>query len=279
MGRKLGGKLSEEQKLKISLALRGRSSTRIGFHHTEETKAKLRMFNLGNKRGLGYKHTCEAKQRMSISRMGHPVSAETKERISQSRKISPLCKGRNRPLESYQLQGLKLLGNKFGLGYRHTPEAKEKISLANIGNQRTLGYHHTGEARLKIGEASRQRWNTPSYRDIVVRNWIKAIHKRPTKPESKVLGAVTLLNLPFIYNGNRGDFIISGKCPDFINCNGKKAIIEVFGNYWHRRIEEIERKQLFGKYGFKTLILWGDHIRELSIEALAKEIETFSNSC
>jgi len=30
-----------------------------------------------------------------------------------------------------------------------------------------------------------------------------------------------------------GSLIIRGKCPDFVNVNGRKLIIEVFGDYWH----------------------------------------------
>ncbi len=53
-----------------------------------------------------------------------------------------------------------------------------------------------------------------------------------------------------------GQFILSGKCPDFININGKKIIIELFGNYWHKSEDPKIRKDIFGRYGYKTLIIW-----------------------
>ena len=66
------------------------------------------------------------------------------------------------------------------------------------------------------------------------------------------------------YVGN-GEVIIGGLNPDFININGKKLIIEVFGEYFHsekceknikwNRTEE-GRIQSYSNIGFKTLVVW-----------------------
>lgn len=59
-----------------------------------------------------------------------------------------------------------------------------------------------------------------------------------------------------------GQVIIDGLCPDFINVNGKKMIIEVFGDYWHNRKNmkyhqtENGRKESYEKFGYSTLIIW-----------------------
>lgn len=47
----------------------------------------------------------------------------------------------------------KLIGNKHGLGYRHTPEAIEKIRQAGIGRK------HSKESRLKMTEAQKGNKN------------------------------------------------------------------------------------------------------------------------
>lgn len=58
-----------------------------------------------------------------------------------------------------------------------------------------------------------------------------------------------------------GGFILHGLCPDFINCNGKKQIIEVFGKRWHTgdvpitRTEE-KRKEIFAQSGYRLLVIW-----------------------
>lgn len=196
--------LTEEHRYKTSQALKGRPLTRVGFHHTEETREKLHLFNLGNQRGLGYRHTDSAKQRMSKTRMGHPVSSE---------------------------------------------------------------------ARFKMSTARKQLWKNPSYAEKAIRSF----QMRPTAPELKVIEAIKVGNLPFVYNGNRGEFIISGKCPDFVNINGDKALIEVFGDYWHKEEDESKRKEVFIQYGFKTLILWESHIKEVSVDELASEITAFKS--
>ena len=52
--------------------------------------------------------------------------------------------------------------------------------------------------------------------------------------------------------------------PDFINVNGQKKIIELFGDYWHgeertgisNEQHERERVNLLAQYGYQTLIIW-----------------------
>jgi len=57
-----------------------------------------------------------------------------------------------------------------------------------------------------------------------------------------------------------GQVWIARKNPDFLNINGEKKIIEVFGNYWHRNDDGQDRIKHFKKYGFETLILWESEI-------------------
>ncbi|MEK0338471.1 MAG: hypothetical protein QQN41_13665, partial [Nitrosopumilus sp.] len=68
----------------------------------------------------------------------------------------------------------------------------------------------------------------------------------------------------------KGEFIIGGKCPDFINVNGQKKIVEMFGDFWHgnkyrflalgdslsKKEHGQQRIKHFAKYGYKTLIIW-----------------------
>jgi len=48
-------------------------------------------------------------------------------------------------------------GNKFALGYQHTPEAKQKISAESRSRVRSK---HTPEARQKMRESALRRWRT-----------------------------------------------------------------------------------------------------------------------
>ena len=84
--------------------------------------------------------------------------------------------------------------------------------------------------------------------------------RHQTLPEREV---EFYLNLHYpgewLYNGSgRGveETVIGGRIPDFINVNGKKAVIEVFGEYWHAP-EELEPKVAhYARYGFSCIVLW-----------------------
>lgn len=84
----------------------------------------------------------------------------------------------------------------------------------------------------------------------------------PNKAEQK-LDKLLQDNFPkeWKFVGN-GKVIIDGKCPDFININGQKKIIELFGEYWHDETEVEPRKEIFANYGYETLIIWCKELKE-----------------
>jgi hypothetical protein len=56
-----------------------------------------------------------------------------------------------------------LIGNKRGLGYRHTEEIKKRMSLARIGNKNAignknwLGKKHAEETKRKMSQSAKRR--------------------------------------------------------------------------------------------------------------------------
>jgi G:T-mismatch repair DNA endonuclease (very short patch repair protein) len=118
-----------------------------------------------------------------------------------------------------------------------------------------------------IAEQMRLRWQNAEYRDQIVKATHLALHKRPNKPETKLIQLFNEWRLPYKFVGD-GTFIIAGFNPDFIHTNGLKHIIEFFGIYWHQPKDEIIRKQAYAKYGFQTLIIWEP---ELSNPSLLKQ--------
>jgi len=82
-----GHLLPEQQKLKISLALKGRklSSGMLGHKRSQEWKQKMSNLLKGRRLSLGmtgHLHSSESKQRMSLARMGHCPSQETRRKMS-----------------------------------------------------------------------------------------------------------------------------------------------------------------------------------------------------
>lgn len=111
------------------------------------------------------------------------------------------------------------------------------------------------------------------------RNRTEAVRRKPTEPERKLSEIMERYNLPFKYVGN-GKVIIDKLCPDFINTDGNKQIVELFGDYWHtgavKRWGQFEGGRIYhyAKFGFETLIIWEN---ELSNESkVARKIKQFA---
>lgn len=61
-----------------------------------------------------------------------------------------------------------------------------------------------------------------------------------------------------------GDFQVNigGRCPDLININGKKEVIELFGSFWHT-LEEVEATIVhYKQYGFSCVIIWEEELKD-----------------
>jgi len=129
-------------------------------------------------------------------------------------------------------------------------------------------YERDEKVIAKIKESLRNKWLDNDFALKVVRSW----HIKPTIPEKQLSTLFEELSLPYRYVGD-GQFILGGKCPDFLNTNGQKKLIELFGNFWHEAGSEQKRVNYFREYGFSTLIIWEN---ELKIrEALEAKLLSF----
>lgn len=111
----------------------------------------------------------------------------------------------------------------------------------------------------------------------------KAINKKPNKSEQRLIKIIEKYKHPFKYVGD-GSVVIYGLNPDFIECNGKKKIIEVFGEYWHIsnswldidwKKTEFGRKAIFSQLGYDALIIWYEELKKSSDEEISKRITNF----
>jgi G:T-mismatch repair DNA endonuclease (very short patch repair protein) len=130
-------------------------------------------------------------------------------------------------------------------------------------------------------EQQRQRFKKLNKDPDFRRKRLKALCRKPTKPERQLVKIIEEHNLPYKYVGD-GSFIIEGFNPDFINTNGEKHIIEVFGRVWHDTLvhdwcrTELGRIMVYNSYGYRTLVIWDD---EMSNEdAIAKRIINFDRA-
>ena len=137
------------------------------------------------------------------------------------------------------------------------------------------------ETRRKISEARKAQWQDPEY----VAKLIKAMGIRPNKLESRLIQIFQERLPEFEYNGGFDLGVsLGGLIPDFINTNGKKQVIEVFGNYWHSpevigddyRRTEAGKISIYSSLGYPCLVLWEDDLKEKSDEEILQIVSQFS---
>jgi hypothetical protein len=127
-----------------------------------------------------------------------------------------------------------------------TEESRRAISEAHLGKV------NSEETKQLMSKAAAQRWRDPEYQQHQFESW----HRRPTLPELEVLDVLNkYYPNEWQYTGN-GRIWIEGRNPDFMNVNGKKLVIEVFGIFWHTEEEMEELIAHYKEFGFKCLILW-----------------------
>lgn len=273
-----GKKRSPEQCKRISESVMGRVPWIKGKYHSEETKQKMRKNNA--RAMLGKHQSDEMKNKIRLTHLGRHRSEETKKRLSESHL------GEKNPMwgkPAYN-RGLNLSGM---LGKHHTGETKRKIGEKNSGKHPSeetkrrlreinLGKHLTKETKEKISIANKKLFKDEQYAKKI----IETLRISPNRLE---------LYLDFLLQNyfpdewkfvGDGQVVIQGLCPDFINVNGKKQIIELFGEHWHtgnnvqyRRTEE-GRKKIFAQDDYSTLVIWSQELADEN--KIIEKIRSFS---
>lgn len=200
----------------------------------------------------------EAKRNHSIAGKGKPSSL--KGRPQSPELIAKRMEGRKRYFETY---GNSCKGRKIPKG----SERYDKLSknFFKKGNKLYAGKHHTEEWKIKS-----VKWLS------------KGRTPRKTKPEIR-LGEIIEKACPnqYEYSGD-GSVKFHGYAPDFINVNGKKKVIKMFGDHWHKgkvdswKRTELGRIMLLNSFGFDSLIIWEHDLIEKSEDELIETIKKFN---
>ena len=139
--------------------------------------------------------------------------------------------------------------------YIRTPESLLKSSISHRNPNETI--------RKKMSDRQNKLWGDNQYRDNQSKAIIQGSYSGPNKIEIELQ---TILDN--LYPGEwkfvgDGQLIIDGKSPDFVNCNGQKKIIELFGDYWHKGQNPEDRKKVFKPFGYETLVIWEHELKEI----------------
>lgn len=225
-----------------------------------------------NQSRIGKHWPQELHERMSVYRRAHPNSGQfPKGHVSQNKGIhlSEATK------EKLSRNHADVSGENNPMYGKHRPQrVKDAIREAQIRR-----YKNSRERRI-LAEKIKKLWENPEY----IAKVIKGRAMRPTQPEQKLIEIVDRYFPEFKYNGNFDEgIILNHLIPDFVNVNGKKELIEVFGDYfhsssgsknkWHR--SELGRVMAYNSIGWKCLIIWEHELKELSAEQITEKINRF----
>lgn len=129
---------------------------------------------------------------------------------------------------------------------------------------------NTDEFRAETSKRFKELWQRPDF----IKAAMKRMHAKPNKLESDVdIALQDICSKDYAYNGDFSCGItIGGMIPDFVNVNGRKVVIEVFGDAFHDpskafvdvswKRQEFGRKAVFAQFGFDCIILWESDLRK-----------------
>lgn len=186
----------------------------------------------------------------------------------------------NHPLyDKYHTQGTKDKIRIAHLGKHHTQKTKNKMSNSlSSKNNPMYGKHHSKETLKKMSKTFFKKGQIPwnkgkSWGSEILKKML--IRRIPNKEEMYVDNFLKKYNFDYKYVGD-GAIIIDGRNPDFINCNGKKKIIEFFGEHWHIPEDEKIKKEIYGRYGYDLLVIWGKDLKDE--KQLFSKVQSFEQS-
>lgn len=246
-------------------------------HHHKRISSEIRVCNCGC--GETYECKINSTKRFINGHASRGIirSAEYRKRSSESR--SGVSTGP-------RSEECKLKISKALKGRKFTEEWKKNLSKARKGQIHTNPDCKCMTCQAKKGayKGKNNGFYGKHHSEKEKRKWLETNRRSPNLCE------ISLLNLLIETLPNEYEFVGDGKVwinhknPDFMNINGQKKLIEMFGDYWHGEestglptaVHECERKEIFKEAGYETLIIW-EHEVNGSKTLLQKKLIEFNN--
>ena len=186
--------------------------------------------------------------------------------------LRPNMKGSNNPSFRQSHCSFPGCGNPhLAMGYcsGHYEQLRRNKDLSPLGlpAHRRIGHcFNKGRKRTEKFKEMRKniairQWQNPEFVKKVTEARIKAQRTHPNNLEQRLINLIQEYKLPFKFVGN-GEVILGRNCPDFININGKKQVIELFGEYWHNIFDVAQKIERYREYGFSCLVIWESELKQ-----------------
>lgn len=263
---KKGYKMPEWRKLEISSRMKGKPKSDSAKKNMKKVQQELAY----KKKGKHFSSSTEFKKGQTSLRKG---IKRTEKEINRQKETL-----KNRTDEEKESHRNKI--SKTTKGFHNSIETE-------FTSERVIEMHNNGvfEIPPMLGKHQSERQKESARNNTYIKDAIKRDPKilkkmlsfdKPNYKESQLFEILNnIYPHEWKYVGD-GSFILDGKNPDFINCNGKKLIIELFGERWHKPEEEEQRKEIFKKFGYNTLIIWVKELR--NIENLKNKLNIFNEN-
>ena len=269
---------------KISKAQKGIKETPLACLHNSEVRKANKNPNYGkygkNNPLYGKPRPDSVRMAISLAKMGHNVTGSTRNILSKS--IKALWQNEDSPYYRWTPTAAEI--EKIGNLYK---KGKNVVEVSNMlyGNQQHAGRIYgivqgLGIMRSLSEIVSRYWEDIPKTRrvemlkDFMITGQKAALeYRRPTGAEQKMINLLgDVCPNEYKYSGN-GIVKIGTLYPDFININGKKKVIEVFGNHWHRGENPQDKISQYKEYGFDCLVIWESELKD---DDLTQRIKIFN---
>ena len=202
---------------------------------------------------------------------------------------------------------------------RNSPEVKRKQSEGNSRVSRRMWQNTQFRTRIieshkqacqdpaykaKLSERLKKLWQNPEWRakmlkahqGIMKKRWqdpewvakrLATLNRKPTKLEQQLQFILDKHFPQFKYNGDFSlGITLAGHIPDFVNVNGRKEVIEVFGDYWHSpeiigndwKRGELGKVMLYNSVGYCCLVIWEHDLKTKSESEIIDTVGNFIKS-
>ena len=199
----------------------------------------------------------DSRRKMTESKLKQWQTPEYREKVIKAQREAKRTEKTKREMSERMIGKFGVESRSFGT--RRDENYKKRQSDFLKGLWKKPEYREN--MRIKMSELRKKAWQDPILRDKMIR---ALIYKAPNKAEQKLFQILNHFYPDEWSFVGDGKVILKGFCPDFININGKKILIELFGEYWHKGREKKDKQRIgaFSSLGYETLVIWEKELKD-----------------